>query len=130
MSGMPTKPTDHPWNDAEFVKRVKKLAALRQITILDLTRSANVSRFYLSKPTIGRNTNVIMRIARILDCHPAYLMFATQLTTQINIRVEPQLIEKVDTWRSRQRPRRSRNTAIVHMIENFLEHDPTDDRDP
>jgi hypothetical protein len=46
----------------------------------------------------------------------------------IAIRVEPQLVEKIDAWRARQRVPPSRTAAIVHMIESFLEHDslPTD----
>jgi len=41
----------------------------------------------------------------------------------ITIRVEPQLVEKIDTWRARQRIPPSRTAAIVHMIEYFLEQD-------
>jgi hypothetical protein len=47
-----------------------------------------------------------------------------QKTANIDIRVEPQLVAKIDTWRGRQRVRPSRTAAIVYMIEQFLEHDP------
>ena len=39
------------------------------------------------------------------------------------IRVEPQLVEKIDAWRARQRVSPSRAAAIVYMLEHFLEHD-------
>jgi hypothetical protein len=44
-------------------------------------------------------------------------------TANIDIRVEPQLVEKIDTWRARQRVPPSRAAAIVHMLEDFLDHD-------
>jgi hypothetical protein len=39
------------------------------------------------------------------------------------IRVEPQLVEKIDAWRAQQRIPPSRTAAIVCMIEYFLEQD-------
>jgi hypothetical protein len=45
-------------------------------------------------------------------------------TANIDIRVEPQLVEKIDDWRDRQRVPPSRSAAIVYMLEQFLEHDP------
>ena len=45
-------------------------------------------------------------------------------TANIDIRVEPKLVEKIDTWRDRQRVPPSRSAAIVYMLEHFLEHDP------
>ena len=47
-----------------------------------------------------------------------------QKTANIDIRVEPQLVEKIDAWLARQRVPSSRTAAIVYMIEQFLEHDP------
>jgi hypothetical protein len=44
-------------------------------------------------------------------------------TANIDIRVEPQLVEKIDAWRARQRVSPSRAAAIVYMLEHFLEHD-------
>jgi hypothetical protein len=44
-------------------------------------------------------------------------------TANLDIRVEPQLVEKIDAWRDRQRVLPSRSAAIVYMIEQFLEHD-------
>jgi hypothetical protein len=54
-------------------------------------------------------------------------------TANIDIRVEPQLIEKIDAWRARQRVAPSRAAAIGYMLEHFLEHDqpnPHSDRAP
>jgi len=44
-------------------------------------------------------------------------------TANIDIRVEPQLVQKIDAWRARQRVPPSRSAAIVYMLEEFLEHD-------
>jgi hypothetical protein len=43
-----------------------------------------------------------------------------QKTANIDMRVEPQLVEKIDAWRARQRVPPSRTAAIVYMIEQFL----------
>jgi hypothetical protein len=44
-------------------------------------------------------------------------------TANIDIRVEPQLVEKIDAWRARQRVPPSRSAAVVYMLEHFLDHD-------
>jgi hypothetical protein len=44
-------------------------------------------------------------------------------TANIDIRVEPQLIEEIDAWRARQRVPPSRAAAICYMLEYFLQHD-------
>jgi len=44
-------------------------------------------------------------------------------TANIDVRVEPQLIEKIDAWRDRQRVPPSRSAAVVYMLEHFLRHD-------
>ena len=44
-------------------------------------------------------------------------------TANIDVRVEPQLIEKIDAWRVRQRVPPSRAAAIGYMLEHFLKHD-------
>ena len=44
-------------------------------------------------------------------------------TANIDIRVEPRLIERIDAWRARQRVLPSRSAAIVYMIEEFLARD-------
>ena len=45
-------------------------------------------------------------------------------TANLDIRVEPRLVEEIDAWRDRQRVRPSRSAAVVYMIEDFLERDP------
>jgi hypothetical protein len=45
-------------------------------------------------------------------------------TAIIDIRVEPQLVKRIDAWRAWQRVSPSRSAAIVYMLEEFLEHDP------
>jgi hypothetical protein len=49
-------------------------------------------------------------------------------TANIDIRVEPQLVEKIDAWRARQRVPPSRSAAIVYMLEEFLARDPSENR--
>jgi len=44
-------------------------------------------------------------------------------TANIDIRVEPQLVEKIDGWRAQQRVAPSRSAAIVYMLEEFFEHE-------
>jgi len=44
-------------------------------------------------------------------------------TANIDIRVEPEFVEKIDAWRARQRVPPSRSAAIVYMLEEFLKHD-------
>ena len=45
-------------------------------------------------------------------------------SANIDIRVEPELVEKIDAWRAQQRVLPSRSAAIVYMLEQFLAHDP------
>jgi hypothetical protein len=47
-----------------------------------------------------------------------------QKTANIDIRVEPRLVERIDAWRARQRVPPSRSAAVVYMLDQFLEHDP------
>lgn len=44
-------------------------------------------------------------------------------TKHLDMRVEPEIITRVDEWRNRQRVRPSRAAAIMFMIETFLDHD-------
>jgi len=41
-------------------------------------------------------------------------------TAALDVRVAPDLVERVDSWRARQIVPPSRSATIVHMIENFL----------
>ena len=44
-------------------------------------------------------------------------------TANIDIRVEPRLIERIDAWRAQQRVPPSRSAALVYMIEEFLQQE-------
>ena len=55
---------------------------------------------------------------------PPYIPGMQRKTANIDIRVEPRLIEKIDAWRARQRVPPSRSAAIVYMLEEFLKNDP------
>ena len=50
-------------------------------------------------------------------------------TANIDIRVEPRLIERIDAWRARQRVPPSRSAALVYMIEEFLQQDASGSND-
>jgi hypothetical protein len=52
-----------------------------------------------------------------------YLTGMKRKTANIDVRVEPQLIDKIDAWRAQQRVPPSRSAAIVYMLEYFLQHD-------
>jgi hypothetical protein len=47
-------------------------------------------------------------------------------TANIDIRVEPRLVERIDAWRARQRVPPSRSAAVVYMLDQLLEHDLPD----
>ena len=44
-------------------------------------------------------------------------------TANIDIRVEPRLVQRIDAWRARQRVPPSRSAAVVYMLDHFLDHD-------
>jgi hypothetical protein len=49
-------------------------------------------------------------------------------TANIDIRVEPRLIERIDAWRSQQRVPPSRSAAVVYMLDHFLDYDPAESK--
>lgn len=80
-------------------------------------------RFGAVRPYRNWRINFLARI--IKQGYPTTPHFTSmrRKTANIDIRVEPQLVEKIDTWRARQRVPPSRTAAIVHMLEDFLDHD-------
>ena len=48
-------------------------------------------------------------------------------TANIDIRVAPELVAKIDAWRAQQRVPPSRSAAIVYMLDEFLKHEPDND---
>jgi hypothetical protein len=54
----------------------------------------------------------------------AHFIGMKRKTANIDIRVTPELIERIDAWRARQRVPPSRVAAIVYMLNQFLlDHD-------
>jgi len=51
-------------------------------------------------------------------------MIRRRKTAHIDVRVEPELVARIDAWRNQQRVPPTRSAAIVYMIEQFLAHDP------
>jgi hypothetical protein len=46
-------------------------------------------------------------------------------TANLDLRVEPELIEKIDAWRTSQPATPSRSATIVYMLEEWMrEHSP------
>ena len=74
------------------------------------------------------SVSVINFLARIIKqacpTTPHLTGMKRKAAANIDIQVEPQLVEKIDAWRARQRVPPSRTAAIVYMLEQFLEHDP------
>jgi hypothetical protein len=73
---------------------------------------------------VVRSINFLAGIIKHGCPTPPHLTGMGQKTAIIDIRVEPQLVERIDAWRARQRMPPSRAAAIVYMLDQFLEHDP------
>jgi hypothetical protein len=71
-----------------------------------------------------RSINFLARIIKRARPTAPYLPDMERKTANIDIRVEPRVVAKIDDWRGRQRVPPSRTAAIVYMIEQFLKHDP------
>jgi hypothetical protein len=72
---------------------------------------------------VARSINLLAEIIKRACPTGPYFTGMGQKTANIDIRVKPQLVEKIDAWRVRQRVPPSRTAAIVYMLEHFLEHD-------
>jgi hypothetical protein len=65
------------WDDTGFCERYVQVCEARGVT----PRAVNIAigtspKYHLMPVPNGRNTNIVMRLAKHLDVHPAYLMFA------------------------------------------------------
>lgn len=58
------------WDDEAFKLRLMRAADRRGMSMVALFAEAGVSRFYLSRSRVGRNTNTILNFARILQIPP------------------------------------------------------------
>jgi hypothetical protein len=79
------------------------------------------------RSVVSRLINSLAEIIKRVCPTTPYLASMQRKTAHIDIRVEPQLIERIDAWRGRQRVPPSRSAAIVHMIEDFLEREQPPD---
>jgi hypothetical protein len=48
----------------------------------------------------------------------------TKKTANLDMRIEPELLERIDAWRATLRVPPSRTAAVVHMIKKFLASEP------
>jgi transcriptional regulator with XRE-family HTH domain len=69
------QPVERLWDDDGFRERLIDLCKLRGVKLSTVLTAAGTSPAYMEPSPNGRNTNIIMRIAKFLDVHPAYLMF-------------------------------------------------------
>jgi hypothetical protein len=65
------------WDDAAFKRRVKAAAQRRGMTVAETLRMAGVSAAYLKKPAVGRGTNTVLTLARVLEV-PPIVMFGLE----------------------------------------------------
>lgn len=63
------------WDDDGFRARVAETATRRGYSIRETLIGAGTSPRYMEPSPNGRNTAIVMRVAKFLDVHPAYLMF-------------------------------------------------------
>lgn len=75
-------PIDRLWDDDAFRGRVAELAAARDITVREALLAAGTSTKYMEPAIGGRNTNIVMKLARFFGVHPAYLMFGPTIATR------------------------------------------------
>jgi hypothetical protein len=61
------------WDDPAFKRRVKAAAQRRGMTVAEALRMAGVSAAYLKKPAVGRGTNTVLSLARVLDVPPVVM---------------------------------------------------------
>jgi hypothetical protein len=69
------QPVDRLWDDDGFRERVAQVCRMRRITPRAAMIGAGTSPKFMGPAKNGRNTNIVMRLAKFLDVHPAYLMF-------------------------------------------------------
>ena len=77
MVSLTTAKPEALWDDDDFRQWVREGARSQGLTLTEALREAGVSRLYLRrqpKPTVGRSTNVVMQLSRILDRSPAKLL--------------------------------------------------------
>jgi hypothetical protein len=59
------------WDDLAFIRRVKAAAEHRGMTVSAALEAAGVSPYYLKKRVVGRSTNTVFNLARVLRMSPA-----------------------------------------------------------
>lgn len=64
---------DQLWDDDAFRRRCADLAEEKGISLRETVLRAKTSADYLTKQQLGRNTNVVMRLARFFEVTPAFL---------------------------------------------------------
>jgi len=83
------------WDDEAFKRRLTLAAERRGMTLAELFAEAGVSRFYLSRPRVGRNTNAILNFARILRAPPGELLGVEEMKAKADIERNRDKLERL-----------------------------------
>jgi hypothetical protein len=86
------------WDDAGFCERYVQVCEARGVT----PRAVNIAigtspKYHLMPAPNGRNTNIVMRIAKHLDVHPAYLMFGITTDSDAPLTAPAKTIDRAAT---------------------------------
>jgi hypothetical protein len=81
QGGAGRPPVERLWDDDAFRARVAELSQARGISVREALLAAGTSSKYMDPAIGGRNTNLVMRLAKFFDVHPAYLMFGPVVVT-------------------------------------------------
>ena len=86
------------WDDTGFCERYVQVCGARGVT----PRAVNIAigtspKYHLMPARNGRNTNIVMRIAKRLDVHPAYLMFGIITDSETPLTLPAKTIDKAAT---------------------------------
>jgi hypothetical protein len=73
------------WDDQGFRERIVERCEARGVSPRSVMIEVGTSpKYHLQKANNGRNTNIVMRIAKALETHPAYLMFGLPVGIDAN----------------------------------------------
>ena len=119
---------DQLWDDDAFRQRCVGLAEERGISLRETVLRAKTSADYLTKQQLGRNTNVVMRLARFFEVTPAFLAWgegssepALDLDRPLNVNQEQiAVIGKISMLLMALDPRDYASNTCLKAIEAIL----------
>jgi hypothetical protein len=75
------QPVERLWDDEGFRARIAQICEARRIKPRAAMIGAGTSPKFFTEAASSRNTNIVMRVAKVLGVHPAYLMFGPTVAT-------------------------------------------------